>query len=114
METVIPADALLTNVSIYWFGNKGDSSLRMYKENRLQPLSFPDVSKVSVPMSFAHFPKELPTPPRSWVERVFEVHRWTEMAKGGHFAALEQPDLLIGDIQNSFRALGVPKATATL
>ncbi|MBA8903858.1 epoxide hydrolase family protein [Phyllobacterium sp. P30BS-XVII] len=107
LETVISADVLLTNVSIYWFGNTIDSSLRMYKENRLRPFSFPDVSNVHVPMSFARFPKELPIPPRSWVERVFDVHRWTDMAKGGHFAALEQPELLVRDIQNSFRASGV-------
>ncbi len=102
LETVISADALLTNVSIYWFGNTIDSSLRMYKENRLQPFSFPGVSSVNVPMSFAHFPKELPTPPRSWVERIFNVRRWTDMPKGGHFAALEQPELLARDIQDSF------------
>ncbi|MGO4449833.1 hypothetical protein AB4Y96_12960 [Phyllobacterium sp. TAF24] len=108
LETVISADELLTNVSIYWFGNTIDSSLRMYEENRLRPFSFPDVSNVRVPMSFARFPKELPTSPRSWVERVFDMHRWTDMAKGGHFAALEQPELLVRDIQDSFRASGVP------
>jgi len=114
LETVISADVLLTNVSIYWFGNTIDSSLRMYKENRLQPFSFPDVSNVSVPMSFAHFPKELPTPPRSWVERVFDVRRWTDMAKGGHFAALEQPELLVRDIQDSFRVSGAPITAAAV
>ncbi|MFT7757732.1 UNVERIFIED_CONTAM: hypothetical protein ODX46_16955, partial [Salmonella enterica subsp. enterica serovar Enteritidis] len=57
---------------------------------------------------FAHFPKELPTPPRSWVERVFDVRRWTNMAKGGHFAALEQPELLVRDIQDSFRVSDTP------
>ncbi|ESX62784.1 multidrug MFS transporter [Mesorhizobium sp. LSHC420B00] len=106
LTKVISAETLLTNVSIYWFGNTIASSLRMYKENRLQPFAYPEVTSISVPMCFAQFPKELPAPPRSWVERSFNVRRWTEMPKGGHFAALEQPELLAADIRASFRGLG--------
>ena len=53
----------------------------------------------------ALFPRELPMPPRSWVERVLNVHRWTVMPRGGHFIALEQPELLAGDIRAFFRPL---------
>jgi len=60
---------------------------------------------VNAPMAMALFPRELPTPPRSWVGRVFNVQRWTSMPKGGHFAALEHPDLLAEDIRAFFRPL---------
>lgn len=105
LESVIPLDVLLTNVSLYWFGNTIDASLRLYKENRLQPLVFDRPCDSNVPFGFARFPRELPTPPRSWFERVFKVARWTEMPRGGHFAALEQPELLAEDIRRLFRPL---------
>ena len=53
----------------------------------------------------AHFPKEIIFPPRKWVERGYNVQRWTEMPKGGHFAAAEQPELLAADMQAFFRPL---------
>lgn len=105
LEAVIPLDVLLTNISLYWFGNTTDASLRLYKENRLRPLTFDRPSECNVPFGFAHFPKELPTPPRSWFARMFKVTRWTEMPHGGHFAALEQPELLVEEIRRLFRPL---------
>jgi pimeloyl-ACP methyl ester carboxylesterase len=59
----------------------------------------------SVPAAFAMFPKDLSSPPREWAERFFNVQRWTTMPRGGHFAALEQPDLLVNDIREFFRPL---------
>ncbi len=103
LESIVPRDVLLTNISLYWFQNTIDASLRLYKENRLQPLIFASNRKIEVPIGVAKFPKEIPVPPRSWVERVFRVDRWSEMPKGGHFAALEQPDLLVEDIRGFFR-----------
>lgn len=105
LEAVIPLDVLLTDISVYWFGNTIDASLRLYKENRLQPLVFAPGARVDVPLAVAVFPKELPMPPRSWVERVFRVDRWTEMPRGGHFAALEQPEFLAEDIRAFFRPM---------
>jgi pimeloyl-ACP methyl ester carboxylesterase len=102
LERVVPLDRLLTIISIYWFGNSLDASLRIYKENRLNPIALADFPSVEVPFSVAHFPKELPIPPRSWVERGLRVVRWTEMPRGGHFAALEQPELLAKDIRAAF------------
>ena len=58
-----------------------------------------------VPAAFALFPKDLSTPPREWAERFFNVQRWTTMPRGGHFAAIEQPDLLVNDIREFFRSL---------
>jgi pimeloyl-ACP methyl ester carboxylesterase len=51
------------------------------------------------------FPKDLSHPPREWAERFFNVQRWTEFSKGGHFAALEQPEALAADIREFFRPL---------
>ena len=84
--------------------HSGSQSLRIYKENKLQPLAF-DTAVSNVPIGVAHFPKEFPTPPRSWPERCFRVERYTEMPRGGHFAALEQPELLTEDIRAMFRPL---------
>jgi pimeloyl-ACP methyl ester carboxylesterase len=103
LEAVVPLDTLLTNICIYWFGNSIDASLRLYKENRFQPLALDGLLPCNVPFSIAHFPKELPIPPRSRIERALKVERWTDMPRGGHFAALEQPRLLAEDITASFR-----------
>ncbi len=105
IERVFTMDELLTDVSIYWFGHMLDASFRIYKENRLRPLTFEASERVATPLGVAVFPRELPTPPRSWVERVFNVQRWTSMPSGGHFAALEQPQLLVEDIRAFFRPL---------
>jgi pimeloyl-ACP methyl ester carboxylesterase len=56
-----------------------------------------------VPAAFALFPKDISRPPREWAERFFNVQRWTEMASGGHFAAMEEPELLAEDIRTWFR-----------
>ncbi|RUW36998.1 MAG: epoxide hydrolase [Mesorhizobium sp.] len=103
IQRVFSLDTLLTDISIYWFGDSLSASLRLYKENRLCPLSFDLDERVTPPFGVALFPHELPMPPRSWVERVFDVARWTEMPAGGHFAALEQPELLAHEIRAFFR-----------
>jgi pimeloyl-ACP methyl ester carboxylesterase len=105
LERLIPMDTLLTDISLYWFGRTLDASLRLYKENRLRPLRFEPGERVTPPAGVALFPRELPLPPRRWVERVLNVQRWTPMPSGGHFAALEQPDLLAEDIRKFFRPL---------
>ncbi|MGS1002090.1 epoxide hydrolase family protein [Burkholderia glumae] len=105
LERVFTLDALLTGISIYWFGGMLDASFRIYKENRARPLAFHAQERVLPPLGMAAFPRELPTPPRSWLERVFEVRRWTAMPRGGHFAALEQPALLVEEIRAFFRLL---------
>jgi len=105
IESVISVDTLLIDISLYWFGDSLTASLRLYKENRLRPLTFAWGERVAPPLGVALFPRELPMPPRSWVERVFDVRRWSPMPAGGHFAALEQPDLLADDIRAFFRPL---------
>jgi pimeloyl-ACP methyl ester carboxylesterase len=97
-SSAIPLDAILTNVTLYWATNTIASSVRLYLESARTPLRFDAGERVRVPCGIARFPKEAPFPPRSWVERVYDVTRWTDMPHGGHFAALEAPDLLVADI----------------
>ncbi len=98
-------DELLTNVMIYWVAQTIHSSTRLYYEGRLVPMHFPPGRGVRVPCGVARFPKESPFPPRSWIERGYNLQRFTELPSGGHFAAMEQPEALVGEIRNFFRPL---------
>jgi len=105
VESCIPLDELLANVTLYWVTNTAASSIRVYRESALTPLQFGPGERIHVPCGFAVFPKEAPFPPRRWVERGYDVRHWTEMPRGGHFAAWEQPELLAEDIREFFRPL---------
>lgn len=59
--------------------------------------------RIEVPTAMAVFPREILAGPRQWVERAYNVVRWTRMPRGGHFAALEQPALLAADVRAFFR-----------
>ncbi len=98
-------DTLLTEISIYWFSGSLESSLRLYKESRGHPLPFQSGQRITPPAAISHFAKELPLPPRSWVERVYNVVRWRDYPAGGHFAAMERPVELAEDIKAHFREL---------
>jgi microsomal epoxide hydrolase len=102
IESRFSKDDLLTNITIYWATQTAASSTRIYYENRVAP---PVQGKVAVPTACALFPKEISTPPRKWVEARYNLVRWTPMPQGGHFAALEQPDLLVDDVRAFFRDL---------
>ncbi len=104
VESIFSRDELLTNVMIYWATQTIHSSTRLYYESRLQPLSLSRVNRVEPPVAFALFAKEIPLPPRALVERGFNIARWTEMPRGGHFAAMEQPELLAEDLREFFRS----------
>jgi len=95
---------LLTNLSLYWFTQTIGSSMQMYWENRLQPMRFTDGQRVLPPVGFANFPKEINHPPRSWLERTFNVAQWADMPSGGHFAAMEEPTLLAAEIRRFFKS----------
>jgi pimeloyl-ACP methyl ester carboxylesterase len=98
-------EELLTNVTLYWMTQTIDSSFRLYFENRKAPLHFEQNAFVHPPCAVARFPREILSPPREWVERGYNVQRWTDMPRGGHFAALEEPELLAEDIRAFFRGL---------
>ena len=61
--------------------------------------------RIKAPAGVALFPQEIAKPPREWAERSYDVRRWTEMPRGGHFAALEEPDLLAEEVRAFFRPL---------
>ncbi|HET6208308.1 MAG TPA: epoxide hydrolase [Terracidiphilus sp.] len=96
-------DELLANITLYWMTETIYSSFRMYFEGSRAPLTFAVNERVNVPTAVAHFPGELLFPPQVWVERGYNVTQWTEMPRGGHFAALEQPELLADDLRCFFR-----------
>src|SRR5690606_24605882 len=98
IENTFTKDELLANVTLYWLTQTIHSSIRIYNENGKKPHVFGKNDFIKVPVGFAKFPKELPTPPRSYIEKGFNIQRWTEMDAGGHFAAMEQPTLLANDI----------------
>jgi microsomal epoxide hydrolase len=103
-EDKFSKDELLTNISVYWFTQSITSSTRIYYENRAVPMS-ESLGFVSVPTAGAIFPKEIYLTPRLWAEQSYNIVRWTEMPRGGHFAALEETDLLLADIRAFFRQL---------
>ena len=101
VEKHFTKDELLTNIMIYWVTESGPSSVRLYYENRkdagLQ-------GKVEVPFACARFPGEfLFNSSRKSVEASYNVQQYTEMPRGGHFAALEEPELLVNDVREFFR-----------
>lgn len=97
-------DELLTNISIYWFTNTITSSARIYYENRNVPASKP-IEYIDVPTAAAIFPAEIYIIPRSWAEAAYDLRHWTVMDQGGHFAALEQPQLYLEDVRAFYRLL---------
>jgi len=96
------ADTILDNVMLYWLPATGASSARLYWES-FRAFS---ATSVDVPTGVALFPRDLFCPPRRWAEPIYhDIRRWEHMPRGGHFAALEQPDLLLGEIRDFFRPL---------
>jgi len=105
IEQSFTKEELLANVTLYWVTQTIYSSMRIYYENSKKPIILGKDEFVGIPVGFAKFPKELPTPPRSYIERGFNIQHWTEMPAGGHFAAAEQPILLADDIKKFFSSL---------
>lgn len=103
-ERLFGRDDLLDNVMLYWSGSIAGST-RIYLESRARPLSLSPANRVAPPVAVALFPKEIPQPPRALAEGALNIARWTEMPRGGHFAAMEQPELLAEDIRAFFRPL---------
>jgi pimeloyl-ACP methyl ester carboxylesterase len=104
-ETVFTKDELLTNITLYWVTETAASSARIYYESRHAAPSPAAGRRIEVPTACADFPKEIIWSPRSWLEGRYNITRWTEMPKGGHFAAFEQPQLLVDDVRAFFRDL---------
>jgi len=96
-------DDVLDNVTLFWLTNTGVSAARLYWENKL---AFFSPKGVSVPVGVSVFPDELYQAPRSWAERAYpKLIYYNKVAKGGHFAAWEQPELLTAELRAAFRPL---------
>jgi microsomal epoxide hydrolase len=106
IENAISRDRMLADISLYWFTGAIGSSFWPYYARLHGAEILPAGDTISVPTGYAQFPREIVKPPRRAAERVFtDLRRWSVMPKGGHFAALEQPELLAGDVQAFFREL---------
>ena len=116
IESVHTKDLLLTNIMVYLITRTFNTASWIYYGRREEGgrLLSPDGYRVEVPTAAALFPAELLSwPPRSYAERIYNIVRWTEMPHGGHFAALEQPALLIENIRTFARTLRQADTTAT-
>lgn len=104
VERAFSKDTLLTNLMFYWAPNSAASAARIYFEAARDAGAF-RYPRVEVPTAVAAFPKEPWRAPRHWAEARYNVVRWTEMPRGGHFAALEAPDLLTADVREFFATI---------
>jgi microsomal epoxide hydrolase len=105
-ERSFTSDQLLTNVMLYWVTQTITSSVRLYRESRQAGLWDQPPPIVGVPTGVARYPKEeVLRFPRAWVERQYHVTRWATLPRGGHFAAMEQPELVVADLQSFLRTL---------
>jgi microsomal epoxide hydrolase len=105
VERRFSKDVLLTNVMLYWITGAIGSSFWPYYARAHSAWPISEKRPVRVPTAYASFPREILHPPRAWVERVYDIRRWTQMPAGGHFAALEEPEALAADVRAFFRPL---------
>ncbi len=104
----IGRDALLTTITLYWVTNSITSSMRDYFDNRWHTATIGPSDRVLAPTAMAVFANEFVPegePPRELFERLYEISRWTVFPRGGHFAAIEEPEMLAADIRAHFEGL---------
>ena len=97
-------DEILTNIAIYWFTGTITASTRIYYENSKTAVENP-IGYIDVPTGAAIFPAEIFITPRAWAEAAYDLRHWSVMDEGGHFAALEKPQLYLNDLREFFRLL---------
>jgi pimeloyl-ACP methyl ester carboxylesterase len=96
-------DDVLDNITLYWLTNTTVSSARIYWENKF---AFFAPKHVAIPVAVSAFPDEVYQTPRSWAERAYpKLIHYSKHDKGGHFAAWEQPALLVADVRAAFKSL---------
>ncbi|HVL55694.1 MAG TPA: epoxide hydrolase [Burkholderiaceae bacterium] len=102
-ENALTRDQMLADITLYWATGAIGASFWPYYARMHRPWP---IDTVGVPTGYVQFPREILRPPRSVAERTYtDIRRWTELPRGGHFAALEQPDALAGEIREFFRPL---------
>ena len=105
-ENAVSRDEMLADISLYWFTGAIGASFWPYYARMHGPWPIPEGETVGVPTGYVEFPKEILRPPRSLAEKTYtDIRRWTVEAKGGHFAALEQPEALAREIRQFFDSL---------
>ncbi|MEO1293365.1 MAG: epoxide hydrolase family protein [Pseudomonadota bacterium] len=110
IEDRFTPDQLLTNAMLYIATDTFQTASWLYAgfaQARLGDPQIPDGARVTIPTGYAHYPGELiPMPPRSWLEQSYDIVHWAEMPRGGHFAALEEPELFLDDLRTFARLVG--------
>jgi microsomal epoxide hydrolase len=104
VEDAVSRDQILTNLTVYWVTQTINSSIRLYCESQRSG-RFPPFDPVTVPVGAAIFPAEIIRAPRAWAEGMYRIVHWNRYDRGGHFAALEEPDLLVADVREFFASL---------
>ena len=108
IESAHSKDELLTNIMVYIATRTFNTASWIYYGRRQEGgrIFSKEGKRAEVPTACALFPAEMSAwPPRSYVDRMFDVQRWTDMPRGGHFPAMEEPELLIDDIRSFARSL---------
>jgi pimeloyl-ACP methyl ester carboxylesterase len=109
LSSILTRDELLDNLMLYWLPGTGASAARLYWESFNEVRAWfhtATTDTVDVPTGCTIFPKENPRPSRRWAERRFtDIRYWSEPARGGHFAAFEQPGIFVAEVRACFRAL---------
>lgn len=103
--SVFSKDEILSNVTLYWITETIHSSIRLYNENSKNPLVIEKDNTIKTPTGIAHFRYEEPFPPRLFIERGYNIQQWTDFPSGGHFPAMEKPELLAEDITSFFKKI---------
>lgn len=106
VERAFAKDDLLTTVSLYWHTQSFGSAARLYYEARHRRVASPaETPVVTAPTAVMVSPRDVILLPRRWAEQYYNLHRWTVLPAGGHFAPMEQPAALVGDLRSFFRGL---------
>jgi pimeloyl-ACP methyl ester carboxylesterase len=101
-ETVLTRDEMLDDIMLYWLSNSGASSGRLYFES----MGSFRAKRVTLPVGFSAFPREIIPTPRKWADQVFpNIIHWNRLDKGGHFAAFEQPAAFAAELRACFARL---------
>ena len=104
-EDELSTDAMLDDISLYWFTDTAASSARIYWENTRAGLAGTSGGRIELPMAASVFPHEIFVPPKAWAEALWpNLFYWNELDRGGHFAAFEQPKLFTDELRNAFRS----------
>jgi pimeloyl-ACP methyl ester carboxylesterase len=103
IQDALSIDAVLDDISLYWFTNTAASSARFYWEVFRTGFSNYSAGQIEIPMAATTFPREFYQTPRSWAEAAWpNLYYWGSASRGGHFAAWEQPEIFVAEVRRAF------------